>query len=79
MKRVRDHFAPELLNRLSAIIMFNSLAMKQLEKISYKSMRGAKRRFAAHCVRVILESSGAKAVLAQSCDRNCGARPGMSP
>ena len=79
MKRVRDHFAPELLNRLSAIIMFNSLAMKQLEKISCKSVRGAKRRFAAHCVRVILESSGAKAILAESYDRNYGARPGILP
>ena len=79
MKRVRDHFAPELLYRLSAIIMFNSLAMKQLGKISYKSVRGAKRRFAAHCVRVILEWSGAKAILAESYDRNYGARPGILP
>ena len=75
MKRVRDHFPPELLNRLSAIVMFNSLGMKQLEKICHKTMRGVKRRLAAQGVRVILESSGAKAILAASYDHNYGARP----
>merc|ERR1712157_209914 len=32
MEKVRNSFAPEFLNRLSAIVMFNSLGMDQLEK-----------------------------------------------
>jgi ATP-dependent Clp protease ATP-binding subunit ClpB len=75
MKRVRGHFPPELLNRLSAIVMFNSLGTKQLEKICHKTMRGLKRRLATQGVRVILEVSGARAILATSYDRNYGARP----
>lgn len=75
MKKVRAHFAPEFLNRLSAICMFNSLGPKQLEEICYKSMRSIKRRLASQGVRVILESSGARAILQDSYDPNYGARP----
>ena len=75
MRRVRSHFPPELLNRLSAIVMFNSLGTKQLEKICHKTMIGVKRRLATQGVRVILESSGAKAILDASYDHAFGARP----
>jgi ATP-dependent Clp protease ATP-binding subunit ClpB len=75
MKMVRAHFAPEFLNRLSAICMFNSLGPKQLEEICYKSMREIKRRLATQGVRAVLESSGARAILAESYDPNYGARP----
>lgn len=75
MHQVRDHFSPEFLNRLSAIVMFNSLGPEQLELICQKAMRGVKRRLAAQDVRVVLEKSGAEAVLEASFDRNYGARP----
>jgi len=75
MKDVRAHFSPEFLNRLSAIIMFNSLGIDQLEKICHKAMNGVKRRLLAQGVRVVLETSGAKAILDASYDRNYGARP----
>lgn len=75
MKKVRAHFAPEFLNRLSAICMFNALGPKQLEQICYKSMRGVKRRLGTQGVRVVLESSGARAILTESYDPNYGARP----
>mmetsp|Transcript_34601 Transcript_34601/g.75051 ORF Transcript_34601/g.75051 Transcript_34601/m.75051 type:complete len:919 (+) Transcript_34601:96-2852(+) len=75
MKEVRAHFSPEFLNRLSAIVMFNSLGMAQLEKICQKAMKGVKRRLATQGVRVILEPSGAKAILEASYDKNYGARP----
>jgi len=75
MKKVRSHFAPEFLNRLSAICMFNALGPKQLEEIVYKSMRGVQRRLATQGVRIVLESSGARAILMESYDPNYGARP----
>ena len=72
---VRNHFPPEFLNRLSAIVMFESLGPEQLEKICQKAIRGVKRRLASHGIRIILESSGTTAILDASYDRNYGARP----
>jgi ATP-dependent Clp protease ATP-binding subunit ClpB len=75
MKAVRAHFSPEFLNRLSAIVMFNSLGRSQLEKICHKAMRGVKRRLATQGIRVVLEKSGAQSILEASFDPNYGARP----
>jgi len=75
MSEIRSHFSPEFLNRLSGIIMFNSLGAEQLEKICHNAMNGVKRRLATQGVRVVLESSGAKAILEASYDHNYGARP----
>jgi ATP-dependent Clp protease ATP-binding subunit ClpB len=75
MTAVRGHFSPEFLNRLSAIVMFNSLDENHLEKICQKAMKGVKRRLASQGVRVILEKSGAASILEASYDKNYGARP----
>jgi ATP-dependent Clp protease ATP-binding subunit ClpB len=75
MTAVRGHFSPEFLNRLSAIVMFNSLDENHLEKICQKAMKGVKRRLASQGVRVILEKSGAVSILEASYDKNYGARP----
>ena len=75
MDKVRNSFAPEFLNRLSAIVIFNALGPDQLEKIVQKSMRGIRRRLAAKGIKVVLESSGAKAILDASYDPSYGARP----
>jgi ATP-dependent Clp protease ATP-binding subunit ClpB len=75
MAAVRSHFSPEFLNRLSGIVMFNSLGAAQLEKICQKAMAGVKRRLAAQGIRVVLEKSGTEAILDASFDRNYGARP----
>jgi ATP-dependent Clp protease ATP-binding subunit ClpB len=75
LAKIRSHFSPEFLNRLSGIIMFNSLGPEQLETICHHAMNGVKRRLATQGVRLILESSGAKAILDASYDHNYGARP----
>jgi ATP-dependent Clp protease ATP-binding subunit ClpB len=75
MAAVRAHFSPEFLNRLSGVIMFNSLGMSQLEKIVQKSMKDVKKRLAGQGIRVVLEKSGVEAILDASYDRNYGARP----
>lgn len=75
MERVQATFLPEFLNRLSAIVMFNALGTSQLEKIVQKAMTGVKRRLNEKGVRVVLESSGARAVLQASYDPSYGARP----
>lgn len=75
MTQVRASFAPEFLNRLSAVVMFNSLGVNQLEAIVQKAMKGVKRRLGSKGIRVVLESSGAKAILDASYDPAYGARP----
>jgi ATP-dependent Clp protease ATP-binding subunit ClpB len=75
MASVRKHFSPEFLNRLSAIVMFNSLGTAQLEKICHNAMAGVKKRLESQGIKVVLESSGAKAVLEASYDPHYGARP----
>jgi ATP-dependent Clp protease ATP-binding subunit ClpB len=75
MKEVQRHFAPEFLNRLAGIIMFNALGPCQLEKIIQKSMTGIRKRLATQGIRVVLESSGAQAILAASYNPDYGARP----
>lgn len=75
MDEVQARFPPEFLNRLSALIMFNSLGPKQLEKVVQKSMKTIRKRLAPQGIRVVLEPSGVKAILAASYDPNYGARP----
>lgn len=75
MEMVRNSFAPEFLNRLSAIVMFNSLGTKELEKVVHKTMQGVKRRLASRGVKIELEHSGVKAILDASYDPSFGARP----
>lgn len=75
MKAVRNHFSPEFLNRLSSIVMFNSLGTKQLEQICHNAMTGVRKRLATRGIRVVLENSGAKAILGASYDAQYGARP----
>ena len=75
MGAVRSHFSPEFLNRLSGVIMFNSLGAAQLLKICQKAMSGVKKRLATQDIRVVLDKSGAEAILDASYDRNFGARP----
>lgn len=75
MARVQASFPPEFLNRLSALVMFNPLGASQLEMIVQKAMKGVKRRLSPKGIKVILESSGAQAILSASYNPNYGARP----
>lgn len=75
MAAVRSHFSPEFLNRLSGVVMFNSLGAAQLGKICEKFMKGVKRRLAGQGIRVVLEQSGTETILDASYDRDYGARP----
>lgn len=75
LAEVKARFPPEFLNRLSAIIIFNALGESQLERIVQKSMEGVRKRLASRGIRVVLEASGAKAILSASYDPKYGARP----
>jgi ATP-dependent Clp protease ATP-binding subunit ClpB len=76
MAEVRSHFSPEFLNRLSAVILFNSLGKTQLGKIVHKAINFIQQRLKEqHNIEIELEPSGVDAILAASYDPNYGARP----
>lgn len=75
MDEVRASFAPEFLNRLNSIVLFNPLGARQMERIVQKAMSGVKRRLATKGINVVLERSGTKAILESAYDPNYGARP----
>lgn len=75
MSAVKSHFSPEFLNRLSSVVMFNSLGADQLGKICQKSLCSVKRRLVEQGIRVVLEKSGAEAIIDNSFDPSYGARP----
>merc|ERR1712137_949319 len=75
MAQVKASFAPELLNRLSATVVFNPLGSSELERIVQKAMNGVQKRLLSKGIKVVLEKSGAQAVLDASYDPNYGARP----
>lgn len=47
MAEVQARFPPEFLNRLSAIVIFNTLGEAQLERIVQKSMDSVQKRLAS--------------------------------
>jgi len=71
----RRHFAPELLNRLSAVVVFNPLGCEQLEQICMKAMREIGARLAQRGVQATLTPAAARLVLAESYEPRYGARP----
>merc|ERR1712232_306915 len=75
MSAVKSHFSSEFLNRLSSVVMFNSLGADQLGKICQKSLCSVKRRLVEQGIRVVLEKSGAEAIIDNSFDPSYGARP----
>jgi ATP-dependent Clp protease ATP-binding subunit ClpB len=75
MKDIKSIFAPELLNRLSAIVMFDPLNLDQLEKAVQKSMANINSRLVPLGNSAILESTGARAVMVASYNADDGARP----
>ena len=75
MSAVKSHFSPEFLNRLSAVVMFNSLGAAQLGQICQKAVSSVKKRLVGKGIRVVLEKSGSEAIIDNSFDPSFGARP----
>jgi ATP-dependent Clp protease ATP-binding subunit ClpB len=72
---VRQHFRPELLNRIDEVIIFNPLGVQQIAQIVEIQLRGLRRRLEERKIRLEL-TDRAKAQLAQEgFDPVYGARP----
>jgi ATP-dependent Clp protease ATP-binding subunit ClpB len=75
MDAVREHFRPELLNRIDEIVIFNALGREQIKSIVDIQLAGLRARLAERKIDLVL-SDAAKEVLAiEGFDPVYGARP----
>uniref|UniRef100_A0A453MLD4 AAA+ ATPase domain-containing protein n=1 Tax=Aegilops tauschii subsp. strangulata TaxID=200361 RepID=A0A453MLD4_AEGTS len=75
MKQVRKYFKPELLNRLSEVVIFELLSHQQLKEIVNIQMKDAIARVASKGISLVLRDAALDVILSESYDPMYGARP----
>ncbi|KAM0928127.1 hypothetical protein ACQ4PT_002286 [Festuca glaucescens] len=75
MKEVREHFAPELLNRLSEIVIFDPLSHDILKEVVKIQVKGVVARVANKGISLHASDSALDIILSESYDPMYGARP----
>ncbi|KAJ3302161.1 hypothetical protein HDU76_005569 [Blyttiomyces sp. JEL0837] len=75
MTEVRRSFKPELLNRITEIVVFGPLRQKQLHKIVYAQLSDIAARLEARDIKLEMTPAAADAILKASYDPHYGARP----
>nr|XP_051228773.1 chaperone protein ClpB1-like [Lolium perenne] len=75
MKQVRRHFRPELLNRLSEIVIFEPLSHHQLKEIVNIQMKCVTDRLASKGISLVLREAALDVILLESYNPVYGARP----
>uniref|UniRef100_A0ACD5XAK8 Uncharacterized protein n=1 Tax=Avena sativa TaxID=4498 RepID=A0ACD5XAK8_AVESA len=75
MKQVREHFAPELLNRLSEIVIFDPLPHETLKEIVKIQVKGVVARVANKGITLHASDAALDVILSESYNPMYGARP----
>ncbi|KAJ3026269.1 UNVERIFIED_CONTAM: hypothetical protein HDU68_005935 [Siphonaria sp. JEL0065] len=75
MKEVKTTFKPELLNRISDIVVFSPLRQKQLHKIVFAQLTQIAQRLESRNIKLSMTDGAANAILSASYDPHYGARP----
>ncbi|MFF2752232.1 ATP-dependent Clp protease ATP-binding subunit [Psychrobacillus sp. NPDC058041] len=75
MASLREHFKPELLNRLDDIIMFHSLTTQHFEKIAEKYVKQLQDRVREQEINLQVDEEVIKWIVAEGTDAAFGARP----
>ncbi len=75
MAALRDHFKPELLNRMDDIIMFHSLSTQHFEKIAEKYVKQLQKRLVEQEVSLQVHEDVYKWIVKEGTDAAYGARP----
>ncbi|KAF8037418.1 hypothetical protein BT93_B0349 [Corymbia citriodora subsp. variegata] len=75
MQEVREHFRPELLNRLDEMVVFDPLSHDQLRQVARLQMKDVAARLAERGIAVAVTDAALDYVLAESYDPVYGARP----
>jgi ATP-dependent Clp protease ATP-binding subunit ClpB len=75
MEAVRQHFRPELLNRIDDVIIFHPLGVAQIEQIVTIQLQGLRRRLAERKISLELTPAAAALLAREGFDPVYGARP----
>jgi ATP-dependent Clp protease ATP-binding subunit ClpB len=75
MEAVREHFRPELLNRIDDIVIFRQLGLEQIEQIVEIQLQGLRRRLAERKITLELTPAAAALLAREGFDPVYGARP----
>jgi ATP-dependent Clp protease ATP-binding subunit ClpB len=75
MEAVREHFRPELLNRIDDIIIFRPLGLSQIEQIVNIQLQGLRARLAERDMTLNLTPQAAEMLAREGFDPVYGARP----
>jgi ATP-dependent Clp protease ATP-binding subunit ClpB len=75
MEAVRQHFRPELLNRIDNVIIFHPLGVAQIEQIVTIQLQGLRRRLAERKISLELTPAAAALLAREGFDPVYGARP----
>ena len=75
MAELKQHFKPELLNRLDDIIMFHSLSGEHFVKIAKKYLTSLEKRLASQEITLVIEPAVLDWVAKEGVDPAFGARP----
>jgi ATP-dependent Clp protease ATP-binding subunit ClpB len=75
MAELKQHFKPELLNRLDDIIMFHSLSGAHFVKIAEKYLASLKNRLASQEITLVIEPAVLEWIANEGVDPAFGARP----
>ncbi|XP_051114806.1 chaperone protein ClpB1 [Andrographis paniculata] len=75
MQEVRQHFKPELLNRLDEIVVFDPLSHDQLQRVCRLQLKDVASRLAERGIALGVTEAATDVILAESYDPVYGARP----
>ncbi len=75
MAALRQHFKPELLNRMDDIILFHALSNKHFTAIAWKYVEQLRKRVAEQEITLVIDQEVIDWVVQQGADAQFGARP----
>jgi ATP-dependent Clp protease ATP-binding subunit ClpB len=75
MEAVREHFRPELLNRIDEIVIFRSLGLEQISEIVTIQLKGLRQRLAERKISLELTPAAQELLAREGYDPVYGARP----
>jgi ATP-dependent Clp protease ATP-binding subunit ClpB len=75
MGAVREHFRPELLNRIDEIVIFRPLGLEQIQQIVEIQLGGLRKRLAERKIRLELTAPAKELLAREGFDPVYGARP----
>lgn len=75
MDKLRDNFKPELLNRIDSIVIFDSLNIESLRKISDIMLSSLTKRLAEKGISITFSESAKQLICTRGYDELYGARP----